>query len=514
MKHLEIGKEKGYGLDILKSVLMLMAASVLGIIFQETGFTDTNIVNIYILSVLIISVITSKQIYSLFASLASVIIFNFLFTEPKFTLRAYDPGYPVTFLVMLIASLITGTLATKLKESAKQSARTALRTQILFETDQLLGKVHGMEAITEITAQQLVKLLGRSICVFHVEKEELTGPCFYKATLNEEIQLETEEREKKAAENAWKKKIQTGAGTAYYPDAENIYFPVSMNENIYAVIGIDAKEKALESAEKSILLSILGECALALENEKNAREKEEAALQAENEKFRANLLRTISHDLRTPLTSISGNASNLITNSKDFDEQTKQALYTDIYDDSLWLINLVENLLAVSRIEEGNMNIRMSAELMDEVIREALLHVDRKVTEHTVKINASEELLLAKMDAHLIVQVIINIMNNAIKYTQKGSTIEISTWREKNWIYTRISDNGPGISKEEQQHIFEMFYSGKTQVADSGRSLGLGLALCKAIISAHGGTISVSDHKPQGTVFQFTLQVEEVNLNE
>ena len=162
-----------------------------------------------------------------------------------------------------------------------------------------------------------------------------------------------------------------------------------------------------------------------MENEKNAREKQEAAILAKNEQLRANLLRAISHDLRTPLTSISGNASNLLSNGDSFDNDTKKQLYMDIYDDSMWLINLVENLLAVTRIEEGRLNLHITEDLMEDVITEALHHINRKSEEHHISVESKEEFLLAKMDARLIVQVIINIVDNAIKYTPKNSHIVI-----------------------------------------------------------------------------------------
>ena len=251
-----------------------------------------------------------------------------------------------------------------------------------------------------------------------------------------------------------------------------------------------------------------------MENEKNAREKEAAAVFAKNEQLRANLLRAISHDLRTPLTSISGNASNLLSNGGSFDADTKKQLYTDIYDDSMWLINLVENLLAVTRIEEGRLNFSISEDLMDDVIAEALHHISRKSVEHHITVESKEEFLLVKMDAKLIVQVIINIVDNAIKYTPKGSRILIKSQKQDNKAVVSIADDGDGISDEMKARVFDMFYTGTNKIADSRRSLGLGLLLCKSIINAHGGEITVSDNAPHGTVFTFTLPTEEVQIHE
>lgn len=219
----------------------------------------------------------------------------------------------------------------------------------------------------------------------------------------------------------------------------------------------------LDSFENSVVLSILGECALAMENEKTAREKAEAALLAKNEQLRANLLRSISHDLRTPLTSISGNAGILLSSAQTMEEAKKTQLYQDIYDDSLWLINLVENLLSVTRIEDGTMRLKLSAELMDEVIDEALRHVSRKSAEHSITVEQREEFILAKMDSRLIVQVVINLVDNAIKYTPPGSSIHISTWKADKKVYVEISDNGPGIPDEAKQRILKCFTPAPTR---------------------------------------------------
>jgi two-component system sensor histidine kinase KdpD len=251
---------------------------------------------------------------------------------------------------------------------------------------------------------------------------------------------------------------------------------------------------------------------LAIEKEKNAKEKEAAAALARSEQLRANLLRTISHDLRTPLTSISGNASNLLANGDRFDDATKRQIYTDIYEDSMWLISLVENLLSATRIEEGRMTLRTETELLSDIVEEAVRHA--RCERHTLHVEQPEDLLLVRADARLIVQVIVNLIDNAVKYTPPGSSIAMVTRKKGDMAEIEVADNGPGLSDEEKQKVFDKFYSGANKIADNRRSLGLGLYLCKAIIEAHGGTICVQDNHPQGAVFRFTLPLQEMPLHE
>lgn len=222
-----------------------------------------------------------------------------------------------------------------------------------------------------------------------------------------------------------------------------------------------------------------------------------------------NLLRSISHDLRTPLTSISGNAGILLESEENIDREKRKQLYADIYDDSIWLINLVENLLSVTRIEDGTMKMRLSTELIDEVVTEALRHTDRRRGEHRIQVKHADTFLLVKMDSRLIMQVIINLVDNAIKYTPPESNIIIEIKKEQNQAVITVSDDGTGITQEAKAHIFDMFYTAETKSADSRRSLGLGLALCKSIVAAHGGTITVSDNIPHGAVFTVMLPTEE-----
>ena len=461
------------------SALILAIASGISFGLHYMGFTDANVITVYILAVLVISVLTENRFCWVISSAAGVLLFNFFFTTPKFSLMAYDKGYPVTFLVMLVASLVTGSIAARMKSHAKQSAQAAYRTKILLDTNQMLAKAKNADEIFEIAASQTKKLLA--LDAFALRDNDLS-------------------------------KLGI-TGTSLCKTESCTYYPIHASNTVYGAIGIQST-KTVDAFENSILLSILGECALALESERNAREKEASAILAEQEKLRANLLRTISHDLRTPLTSISGNADNLLANDEAFDAETRRQIYTDIREDSEWLISLVENLLSVSRMGDGKSDIRMSAELVSDVIDEAVRRTEKNASAHKLTAKESDGILLARMDARLIVQVLINLIDNAIKYTPSGSEIEISAVEKDNEIAITVADNGHGIADEIKPRVFDMFYTGAEKIADSRRSLGLGLALCKSIVNAHGGEITVTDNKPHGAVFTFTLPKEEVEISE
>ncbi len=363
-KNAYISVVKDFGI----SMIILAAATIAGYLFRLGGLTDSNIIMLYIIAVLVISILTSKIYYCLGSSIVGVLVFNYLFTYPEFSFSAHDAGYPVTFLTMFITALIAGTLANKLK--------------------------------------------------------------------------------------------------------------------------------------RNILIA-----------RQNAREKEEAALLAQNEQLRANMLRSISHDLRTPLTSISGNASTLISGGTALDEADRQQIYTDIYSESMWLIEMVENLLYATRIEDGRMQLNISFEILDDIVQEAVKHTERTHPKRNIVVDMCDEIIPVRVDANLIVQVIVNLIDNAVKYSDDDTDVVICVTRENEIAVISVYDHGTGIADEEKEKVFDMFYTG-SRSSDSRRSLGLGLALCRSIISSHGGNVSISDNTPSGTVVSFTLPVREVDLNE
>ena len=504
--------EKPSAKDYFLTVIIFAVCTLIGLLFQRLNFTDTNIVTIYILGVLLTSILTDGYLCSVVGSVISVFLFCFFLTEPRMSFQTYAVGYPVTFLIMLISSVLTGALAAKLKTHAKLSAQLAFRTQVLFDTDCLLQKAKGGKEILDITCTQLLRLLNRNITAYVVENETLSDGKLFSVEKESAKNILTPE-EQGVARWVYENRQRAGASTHHFPQAKCLYLAIRGGDNVYGVIGIPMQKETLDYFEYSILLSVINECALAMENAQNAMEKEKNAVLAKNEQMRADLLRAISHDLRTPLCSISGNADMLVNSGARLDEATKAQIYTDIYDDSEWLIGVVENLLSITRLNDGRLKIKFTDQLLDEVIAESLRHINKKHDEYKI-VTDCEELVLARMDVRLIIQVLVNLIDNAIKYTPPGSIICIRGIKADGKAQISVEDNGPGIPDEMKPHIFEMFYTGKTTIADSHRSLGLGLALCRSIIEEHNGTLVLTDHAPHGCNFIFTLPLSEVTLNE
>ena len=238
------------------------------------------------------------------------------------------------------------------------------------------------------------------------------------------------------------------------------------------------------------------------------KQQEQFRMESEREKMRANLLRSVSHDIRTPLTSIIGSTS-AILETPDLSLEQQHQLLEDVRDDAQWLVRVVENLLSITRIEDDKLGLKTQPELLEEIFQEALQHLDRNASQHQISVELEDDLLMANVDARLLVQVVINIVNNAIKYTPEGSHITLSAHREGDQVEVEIADDGPGIDQDAKDRIFDMFYTADKKRGDSRRGLGLGLSLCKSIINAHGGTIQAVDNHPQGTIFRFTLGAVE-----
>ena len=501
--------------ELLLTAGILAAATIIGWIFLQLGFANANIIMVYLLGVLLTSAFTSGYTCGVLSAFLSVILFNYFLTEPRLSLAAYGSKYLITFVVMFTAALLTSTLAAKLKAHAQLSARDAYRAKLLFDMNRQLQKAETPEEVYQMTATQIQKLMQRDVLICPAQGDTLLDGIVYPVDGSSPHSISEDEQEPDVIHWVWQNRRRAGATTETFPKAKRLYFAICTWQQVYGVIGIQMEKQTQPDAfTSSILFSILGECALTLESLRNADEKEKAAVLAKNEQLRANLLRSISHDLRTPLTSISGNADTLLHCYDVLDDQTRKQIFSDIYDDAQWLIGLVENLLSITKIANGNVKLHLSDQVVDDIISEALRHIDRRSAEHHITMNCGEIPLLVRVDAGLIMQVLINLVNNAIKYTPAGSTIQITAIQRGNVAEICVSDNGTGIPDELKERVFEMFFTGSNPTSDSRRSLGLGLSLCQAIVHAHHGKMTLKDNLPHGCIFSFTVALSEVNLNE
>lgn len=502
-------------LELLLTVGILVAATIIGWGFLQLGFANANIIMVYLLGVLLTSSFTSGYTCGVLSAFLSVILFNYFLTEPRLSLVAYGSKYPITFAVMFASALLTGTLATKLKAHAQLSARDAYRTKLLFDMNRQLQKAETPDEVYQMTATQIQKLMQRDVLVYPAQSGALLDGIVYPADGSSPHNVTKEKQEQDVIRWVWQNRKRAGATTETFAKAKQLYLAIRTGQQVYGVIGIPMEKQTQPDAfTSSILFSILGECALALESLHNAQEKEKAAVLAKNEQLRANLLRSISHDLRTPLTSISGNADTLLHSYDMLDEQTRKQIFTDIYDDAQWLTGLVENLLSITKITDGNVKLHLSDQVVDDIVSEALRHIDRRSSEHHITVDCGDEPLLVRVDAGLIMQVLINLVNNAVKYTPPGSNIRITAIQQEKAAEICVSDDGPGIPDERKEHVFEMFFTGSNLIGDSRRSLGLGLTLCQAILHAHHSEMTLKDNLPHGCIFSFALPLSEVNLNE
>lgn len=498
--------------DMMTTILMLCFCTGIGYLFSDLGFSTANVIVVYIIGVLAIAMLTSGRSYSLAASIMSVLIFNFFFTKPYFSLFS-DPSHIMTFIVMFAAAMFISSITARIKIQTRQTALRVYRTEILLETSQKLQQTLGIEQALSVTAAQLGKLLDRNILIYPVKGGNLEDPQLFPVHEDNDFNEYLTNYERETAQWTLENDRRAGSGTAVFQKAHGLYMAIHANGRVFAVAGIAMQNAPqLESFEKTLTVAILDECGLVLENERSRREKREIEEKARAEALRANLLRAISHDLRTPLTNISGTAALLMEN--ELPEDKRRQMYTAVYDDARWLINLVENLLSITRMEGGSQIENMQPELLEDIFSEAVSHADRKLSEHELSVVLGDELLMAYMDARLIIQVIINLLNNAVKYTPPGSRIRLLAEAQGDSVLISVTDDGDGIGDDFKDKIFDMFYTAGKASSDARRGLGLGLALCKSIVEAHGGSISVSDNVPHGAVFAFNLKRAEVQADE
>jgi len=309
--------------------------------------------------------------------------------------------------------------------------------------------------------------------------------------------------ELRAARQAYDHGKSVGWGTQALPGSNGLYLPLLTPEGKMGVLGVYPSQprRAFTPDQLHLLETFANQTALAIERARLTVDMGKAQLQIESERIRSSLLSSVSHDIRTPLASIMGATTGLLRYKDKLDTHTYE-LAQIAHEESERLSRWVSNLLQMTRLESGNVQVVKEWQPLEEVVGTTLLHLEKMLTNHPLKPDLPDDLPLVLIDSILIEQVLVNLLENAIKYTPPGSPIDLSAWAEAQEVIVEVADHGPGLPSGEEERIFDKFY--RVHPTDAG-SFGLGLTICRAIVEAHDGRIWATNRAGGGAVFRFTL---------
>jgi two-component system, OmpR family, sensor histidine kinase KdpD len=501
----KIGTNKEKLLRVIKNFVTLLAVmavcTAISMLLRHFGAHETNIVMLYLLGILGFSYLAGSYFYSLAASMLGVLLYNFFFTEPYYTFLAYSPDYPMTFLIMFFVGSFTSMLTIRIRHETLLAEEREERIKALYQIGRRLLEVKSSDDLAEVASEAFAQQFSASVLV---QFTDAAGNIRNRHVTGEDIF--SDEKEQAVCLKAYRSQNPCGSGTRAFPDAGAYYVPIISQSGVLGVIGIAPDSQSLLTyAQMEFVDTISPQIAVVLEREMLYRKQEETQIQIQHERLRANMLRAISHDLRTPLTGIMGSASTVIDNYDLVSDEIKKSFLTNIYDEAAWLNELVENILNMTRFDEGKIKLNIGQEAAEEIITEAIGHVRKRSTGHIIRTDIPAEIVLFEADGVLITQVLVNLLDNAINYTPEGSIITASLRQSEDAVIFEVTDNGPGILEEDIPHMFERLYTRISKPYGARHGFGLGLSLCKSIVEAHGGKISITNTQPHGTSVIFNI---------
>ena len=466
-------------------------------------FAFSNLIMVYLLGVIVVATRYGRG-PSLLASLLSVGAFDFFFVPPYFTFAVSDTQYFITFSVMLIVAVVISGLATRIRDQAVSARERERRMAALYAMSRELASTRGVQGLLAVAIRHITEVFRARVAVL---LPDASGRLGEGVAVGAEFTMESSE----VAVSQWvyEHGQVAGQGTDTLPGAAGLYVPLLGSRGTVGVMGLRPNDpRSLQAPEQLHQLeTFASQTALAIERARLAEETEQAQVRAETERLRNSLLSSVSHDLRTPLASITGAASTLIENEARLDAATRHDLLEALHEEADRLNRLVQNLLEMTRLEAGALVPHTAWHSVEEVVGAALGRFGKSLAERPVTTRIPAELPLVPMDDVLIEQVLINLIDNAIKYTPPGTPIEVSAEETAGAVMVEVADRGPGLPPGEERLIFEKFH--RTDPAPSVRGAGLGLAICEGIIQAHGGRIWAENRPGGGVALRFALPLKD-----
>ena len=453
----------------LRTILIVLSASLVCLLLNQFGVEKENGLMVFMVAVLLISVFTKGYEYGIIGAIVSVMMFNYFFTVPVHTFAIMNPNDVALMGFFLITACISSSLTARFQKQlviAQSSEETALR---LYEMSEKFINVTGKDNIIQLGIRYIYEHTGYESIV--------------------ELEGET---------------IAPGTGKEY-TSKDYLMFPIIGMVRQLGTLKVFNHNLGLAAEAEMLVKTAANQIGIALDRELIYAEQEQTKLEVQREHMKSSMLRSISHDFRTPLTGIMGDCSLMIENHS-MDKHTRDDLLHDITEQSMWLMKMMENVLSMTKIESGQQFIEKHPEVVDDIVYEVQKHVIGLKNRRDFRVSLPDQVVVAEMDGKMIMQVLVNLLDNAVKHTQDGGSISLNVSYRENRVYFVVKDDGDGIEEDMKEKIFNEFVTLSDKSTDSKRGIGLGLAICKEVVEAHGGKIWAENRREVGARFTFWLE--------
>lgn len=453
---------------------MTAGVTALALFGHAAGLNNDSIIMLYLLGVLFSSLFTRRYVFGLISAAAYALSFNYYFTVPRYSLWMLSSSDIILVFFFLAAAICGSTIMSRLTRQMLKASRNEATARMMYEIT---------SKFVHITSKRNIIMNGIAYIQEHSD-------CVAEARISGDSER---------YEGRWP------------ADGQNtrVEYAIPGTSGAIGALIITRGGGEIKTKDELLYTAVAAQIGAALEREDLYNEREKIRVAMEREKNRSTFLRAVAHDIRTPLTSLTG-ASTLL--AEQFDALTgneKRKLAADISEETAWLSNMVENILNMTRIDEGRLDIRRDFEVIDDVVAEAAKHMERLWDGRVLRVEYPCEVVALRIDGKLIAQVLINLFDNAVKHTKPGDEISLRISIDGQNAIFAVANPGENIPDEQKQNIFDMFTTSKGKSIDSRRGVGLGLSICRAVIEAHGGKIWVENNEPRGARFLFSLPMEE-----
>jgi two-component system sensor histidine kinase KdpD len=442
---------------------------------------------------------------ALFTSFVSVMAYNFFFLPPLYTFTIADPNNWLSFAVLLLVAVTAANLASRVRAQANLAAMRALIAGQLYQFTGKLAAIARLDDILWAAAFQIASMLKSNVVILLPDPD--TKRLEIRNGYPPEDELDAQDLA--AAMWCWERGTATGRNAETLPGAKRLFLPMRTGQGLVGVIGLlsPGGRELLSPEERRLLDSLLDQTALAIERSQLVERVDEAQVRAEADKLRVAMLSSLSHDLRTPLASILGASTSLLSGAGLYDAMQTTDLLSTIRDEAERMDRFIGNLLDMSRLEAGVLGVKPEAAQVHELVSSAIKRLSRRLSEHRIEVKLPENLPLVSVDPLLLEQALVNLLDNAAKYAPAASAIHVRGAAEKSRVSLTIEDEGPGIPADDLPHIFDKFYRAKAtdrRIAGTG----LGLAVARGFVEAFGGTLDAAN-RPDGRGAVLTVSLPQ-----